>query len=620
MAEQLTIRDHFRESHIFTNRAVVALFVIGVLMVSLLVRLVYLQIVNHEHYATLSQNNRVNLVSIPPIRGLIYDRNGVVLAENLPTFSLELIPERIDNLDETLKQLGEIVTITPTDIKRFKKELRKHRSFNSIPLRFRLSEEEVAKLAVNRYKFRGVEIASHLSRSYPLGPLAVHALGYVGRISESDLQTLDSTNYRGSNHVGKVGVERNYEDTLHGTVGYEQIEANAVGRTLRVLERTSPKTGSNLYLNIDTRLQKVAEDAFDKENGALVAMDPNTGGILAMVSMPTYDPNLFINGIDSDQYAALSKSHDRPLFNRAIQGQYPPGSTVKPFIGLAGLEDGYADPNKPVFCAGWYISEGEDKRRYRDWKREGHGLTTLSKAITESCDVYFYNLAYNMGIDDLSSFMQKFGFGSRTGVDIQGEMPGLMPTREWKKKVHHIRWFPGETILTGIGQGYTLATPIQLASAVATMATNGHRVKPRLVGVVEDAANGDKQVLEPQVLDQIELKDPSHWDYIKHAMFNVVHGAHGTARRISWGLKYKMAGKTGTAQVFGIKEDEEYNPEELEKRLHDHALFIAYAPADNPQIALAVIVENGGHAGATAAPIARKVIDAFMQQQAGSKP
>ncbi|MBD3671254.1 MAG: penicillin-binding protein 2, partial [Gammaproteobacteria bacterium] len=470
MAEKITIRDHFRESHIFTNRAVVALFLIALLMLALVSRLIYLQILSHEHYATLSQNNRVNLVSIPPIRGLIYDRNGVVLAENLPTFSLELIPERVDDIDKTIEELSQIITITESDIARFKKDLKKHRGFNNIPLRFRLSEEEVAKLAINRYRFRGVDIASHLSRSYPMGPLAVHALGYVGRISESDLQTLDTTNYRGSTHVGKVGVERTYEDSLHGTVGYEQIEANAVGRTLRVLERTSPTTGNNLYLNIDSSLQRVAEEAFGEENGALVAMDPRDGSVLALVSMPTYDPNLFINGIDTETYEGLSSSRNRPLFNRATQGQYPPGSTVKPFIGMAGLETDHADTHKSVFCAGWYISEGEDRRRYRDWKREGHGLTDLNKAIVESCDVYYYDLAFNMGIDDLSSFMKRFGFGERTGIDMQGEMPGLMPTREWKKKVHNIRWFPGETILTGIGQGYTLSTPLQLASATATMA------------------------------------------------------------------------------------------------------------------------------------------------------
>ena len=420
MAERITIRDHFRDSHIFSNRAVVAIILISLLMVGLLSRLIYLQVISHEHYSTLSNKNRVNRVSIPPIRGLIHDRNGVVLAENVPTFSLELIPERIPNLKQTLQQIGELITITDEDIARFTKEVRKNQRFNNIPLRFRLSEEEVAKLAVNQHRFEGVEIASHLSRNYPLGPLAVHVLGYVGRISERDLQTIDTANYRGSTHIGRVGIERAYEDTLHGRIGYEDIEANAVGRTLRVLERTSPKTGSNLYLNLDSGLQRVAEKSFAGENGALVAIDVQTGGILSMVSMPTYDPNLFINGIDSDSYTALSKSPEQPLFNRAIQGQYPPGSTVKPFVGMAGLETGTAHPNKPVFCAGWYLSEGEDKRRYRDWKREGHGLTDLNKAIAESCDVYFYDLAYNMGIDDLSAFMQQFGFGSRTGIDIQG--------------------------------------------------------------------------------------------------------------------------------------------------------------------------------------------------------
>lgn len=612
MAERITIRDHFRDSHIFTNRAVVAIIFISLLLIGLMSRLVYLQVISHEHYTTLSNKNRVNRVSIPPIRGMIYDRNGVVLAENVPSFSLELIPERIPNLKQTLAQLGELITITDADIRRFDKELRKSKRFNNIPLRFRLGEEEVAKLAVNLHRFQGVEIASRLSRNYPLGPLGVHALGYVGRISERDLQTIDTSNYRGSTHIGKTGIERTYEEILHGRIGYEDIEANAVGRTLRVLERTSPKTGSNLYLNIDSAMQRVAEQALGKENGALVAIDIESGGILSMVSMPTYDPNLFINGIDSDSYATLSKSPAQPLFNRAIQGQYPPGSTVKPFVGMAGLETGTIQANQPIFCAGWYLSEGEHKRRYRDWKKTGHGLTDLNKAIAESCDVYFYDLAYNMGIDDLSSFMQQFGFGSRTGIDLLGEMPGLMPTREWKKKIHNIRWFPGETILTGIGQGYSLSTPLQLASATATLANGGRRIQPRLVGLIEDANNGEQELLQPQVQHQVNLTESKNWAYIRKSMTDVVHSSHGSARSTGWGLQYKMAGKTGTAQVFGIKENEEYNAEELEKRLRDHALFIAYAPAEKPRIAVAVIVENGGGGGSVAAPIARKVIDHYM--------
>lgn len=612
MAERITIRDHFRDSHIFTNRAVVAIIFVSLLLIGLISRLVYLQVISHEHYTTLSDKNRVNRVSIPPIRGMIFDRNGVVLAKNVPTFSLELIPERIPNLKQTLKELQALVTITDRDIRRFNKELRKSKRFNNIPLRFRLGEEEVAKLAVNLHRFQGVEIASRLSRNYPLGPLAVHALGYVGRISERDLQTIDTSNYRGSIHIGKVGIERTYEDTLHGRIGYEDIEANAVGRTLRVLERTSPKTGSNLYLNIDSALQRVAEEALGEENGAIVAIDVESGGILSMVSMPTYDPNLFINGIDSERYNALTSSPDQPLFNRAIQGQYPPGSTVKPFVGMAGLETGHAQHSKPIFCAGWYLSEGEHKRRYRDWKRSGHGLTSLSKAISESCDVYFYDLAYNMGIDDLSTFMQQFGFGSRTGVDVLGEMPGLMPTREWKKKVHKVRWFPGETILTGIGQGYSLTTPLQLASATATLANGGKRIQPRLVGVIEDANNGEQELLQPQVQHQISLSETKSWAYIKKSMIRVVHSNTGSARATGWGLSYKMAGKTGTAQVFGIKENEVYNAEELEKRLRDHALFIGYAPAEKPRIAVAVIVENGGGGGKVAAPIARKIIDHYM--------
>lgn len=612
-----TIRDNFRESRIFTNRAIIAMVVSFLLLTALLARLVYLQILSHEHFSTLSQNNRVNIKPIPPMRGLIFDRNGVLLAENIPTFSLELVPERIHNMDQTIKQLSKLVNITPYDLKRFRKELRRKKKFASIPLRLRLTDEEIARFSVNRFKFDGVDIVPRLSRRYPQGELASHVIGYVGRISEADLKTLDERRYRGSSHTGKVGIEKEYEDLLHGEPGFQEVETNAGGRILRVLNTTAPVAGKNLYLNIDVRLQQVAEQAFGEENGALIAMDPNTGEVLAMVSKPTYDPNLFVDGIDFETYNALNTSIDRPLFNRAVTGTYPPGSTIKPFMTLAGLENKHIDRNFNLYCSGSYVHEGIDRRRYRDWKKNGHGTTDLKKAIVESCDVFYYDLAYRMGIDEMSTFMKQFGFGAETNVDLPGETGGLMPSREWKERVKGIRWFPGESLLVGIGQGYFISTPIQLAAATSTLATRGVYHRPLLLRATSiDAEEPQLEFRQPEVIRQIELNNENYWMWVHYAMVQVVHGDHGTARGISWGLKRQniyIAGKTGTAQVFGLKEDEEYDEKELEKRLRDHALFISYAPARNPSIAVVVVVENGGHGGSSAAPLARQVIDTYVK-------
>ncbi len=605
----------YRDTHIFTVRAFSALLVVLLLTLVLVGRLVYLQILSHEHYATLSQHNRVSIYPVPPIRGLIYDRNGVVLAENVPTFRLELIPEQIRDLDATIHRLSQLIDIDESAIERFYKERRRKRSFDSIPLRFGLSDEEVAILAVNRYRFPGVEIKAGLTRHYPQGALLAHVVGYVGRISESDLNTIDSANYRGSTHIGKTGIERSYESLLHGKVGYQQVETDVRGRKLQILDQTAPIPGKNLYLSIDAHLQQVATDAFGAENGALVAIDPNSGEVIALVSKPTYDPNPFVSGIRSSEYSILRDSVDRPLFNRAIRGQYPPGSTIKPFVGLAGLEMGKITGNSSIFCRGYYVPEFQSKRLYRDWKHAGHGYTDLEKSIVESCDVFYYDLAYRLGIDRLSGFLAQFGFGSRTGIDLPGEASGLLPSRKWKRKSRHQPWYPGETVITGIGQGYTLATPLQLAVATAILATKGRHLRPTLVHSIgrPGGAVQEEKALQARVEKSVSVIDPENWRTVIHAMNEVVYGAHGTARRIA-SQDYTIAGKTGTSQVFGLKKNQRYISRELAKKLHDHALFIAFAPVENPRIAVAVIVENGGSGGAVAAPVAGKVIAAFMQR------
>jgi len=605
------LKNPMRERHLFNVRAVfVAVFSV-LLMLALLMRMVYLQILQHEHFTTLSTNNRVSVQPIAPTRGLIYDRNGIVLAQNLPTYSLEIVQERVKDIKSTLAEIGRLIEVSDEDIERFEHELKRRRRFEAVPLRFRLSDEEVALIAVNSHRLPGVEINSTLTRHYPLGALTVHTVGYVGRISEKELQILDPSNYSGTTYVGKIGVEKSYEALLHGQVGYQQVETNARGRVLRILERTPPVPGQNLYLNIDVTIQRTAEKAFNGERGALVAIAPKTGAVLSLVSIPTYDPNLFVNGIPLETYQALSDSRDQPLFNRALRGQYPPGSTTKPFVGLAGLELNKISTSDAVVCPGWY-SLKDDDHRYRDWKKTGHGTISLTRAIIESCDVFFYDLSLNLGIDNISSYLSQFGFGRRTEIDIGGEASGLMPTREWKRRVRKEPWFPGETLITGIGQGFNLATPLQLASVTATLAAEGKRMKPMVVQAIEDPSTLQRNPLPPLQLGEVPVKDPGNWARINRAMTMVVHGTSGTARRISAGLTYKIAGKTGTAQVFTVAQDAEYEADELAKRLHDHALFIAFAPAEDPEIAVALIVENGGSGSAVAAPVARQVIDSFM--------
>ncbi len=611
MSRRVQLKDDYLESRLIRRRLVLSAVFIFVLIALVLGRLYVLQIVDYDHFSTLSDSNRVHIKPLPPTRGLIFDRQGVVMANNLPSYRLEIVREQVDDIDNTIDQLKQYIEFSEQDLKRFKQASKRRRPFEGIPLKLNLNDDEVARLAVNLHQLNGVEINARLTRNYPQGEHAVHALGYVGRIDEDDLNQLDEVNYAGTSHIGKLGLEKYYESELHGRVGVQQVEVNAKGRTLRVLGETPPVQGNNLYLTIDSKLQKVAEQAFGDNTGAVVAIDPNNGEILALVSMPIFNPNLFVNGISFDRYSALRDSPDRPLFNRALSGQYPPGSTTKPFYGLAGLETSTITKTKKKFCRGYYLLPNEE-RRYRDWKKEGHGLMDMKAAITQSCDVYFYDLAYHMGIDKMSTFLAQFGFGEKTRVDSTGERPGLLPSREWKRQAQGMIWFPGETVITGIGQGAMLVTPLQLTNSTAALANKGTRYRPHLVRAIGSGQTDFVREISVEQAGEYKIKRKANWRHIHNSMVNVVHGLRGTAYRIREGLSYKVAGKTGTAQVFGIAQEEEYDEETVAKKLRDHALFISYAPADEPRIAVAVIVENGGHGSSVAAPIARKVMDAYL--------
>ena len=611
----LTIQDRVREAHLVRRRARVALALSLVTCIGLGGRVFDLQVLEFEHFRTLSESNRVSLVAVPPTRGLIYDRNGVVLAQNTPTYSLEITPEAVQDMDVLIGTLSELVEVDDADLERFYAALAKARRFDSVPLRFRLSTEEVARFAVNRPFVPGADFKARLARTYPHGPLAAHLVGYVGRIDERDRQSIDVANYRGTNHIGKTGVEHYYESVLHGRAGYEHIEINAFGRTLRVLERRDPVPGSDIYLTIDAGLQAVAEEALGERSGSVVAIEPSSGAVLAFVSVPTFDPNLFAYGIGHQDYRELLHSLRRPLFNRALNGQYPPGSTIKPIMALAGLEADVDTASQGSYCGGWY-SLPDSTHRYRDWKKGGHGELDLSRAIVESCDVFFYRLALDLGIERMHGTFADFGFGSLTGVDLSGESSGLAPSRAWKEAIRGQPWYPGETLITGIGQGYMLATPLQLASAAAALGTRGVRLRPQVVLRQETGGEDGGSVLTPEITGTIRVADEEHWIRVIAAMEDVVHGARGTARRVGAGAEYRIAGKTGTAQVIGIAQSDDYEEDEIAPHLRDHGLFLAFAPAKRPRIAVAIVVENGGSGSGSAAPIARQVMDYYLTDDA----
>jgi penicillin-binding protein 2 len=610
MSDIYLIKDHSVENRLFTNRIVAAFIVIILLTSGLIVRLIYLQIVGHEHYSSLAKDNSIKIVPLVPIRGMIYDRHGKVLAENTPSYSLELIPEQIRNMDDTLLRLQKLINIPDEKIEQFQKLRKRQKRFVSTPLLLSMNDEELAKFAVARPYFPGVDIHTQLVRHYPYSDLTAHVIGYVGRINEAEVKELPLAEYRGSTHIGKLGVESSYENELHGKTGYAEIETNVQARLLNTLNEVNPDPGANLYLTLDIDLQKTAYDALGAFNGAVVAIDIKTGGVLVFVSRPGYDPNPFVVGIANDAYQALQSSENQPLYNRALRGLYPPGSTIKPFIALAGLEYAAITPQQNVFCPGYYQLPGVS-HRYRDWKKGGHGSVGLNQAITESCDVYFYRLAATLGIDHMHSFLQKFGFGEKSGIDLVGEKFGLLPSREWKLARKNQAWYPGETLITGIGQGYLQVTPLQLARATATLANKGKVVTPFLVDKI---VSPHETRPGPEIhKDTIPLK-PNNVNTVIEGMINVVHSARGTARGINTNISYQIAGKTGTAQVLGIKQNAKYNENNIDFKFRDHALFISFAPVDDPKIAVAVIVENGGHGGSVAAPIAGQVIKQFLQE------
>jgi penicillin-binding protein 2 len=618
------IKDHHSEKRLFIARVILASVVSILLLGVVVARLVQLQVLEHELYAEQSQGNRIRIEAVPPTRGLIFDRRGRVIAENLPAYQLELIPEQVPDIDDTLARLARIGLIEEEDIPRFNGLSQSGPRFKPITLRFRLTDKEIANFAVQRPRFPGVDLQPRLVRHYPDGELVAHAVGYVGALSTTDLQRLDEAAYAGTSHTGKTGVEHFNEDVLHGDVGHRQVVTNAFGRQVPLETRDgpdgaptseSPSPGDNLFLSIDLDLQRIAAEALADWRGAIVAIDPQTGEILALYSSPSFDPNTFATGMSASEYNALQNNEDRPLFNRAVRGTYPPGSTIKPMLSLAALEVGATNLTRRSMCIGWYSLPGSS-HRYRDWRPQGHGEIDLHDAISQSCDVYFYEISRDIGIDNMHYYLDQFGLGTSTGIDMIGESDGLVPSREWKRGAFRERadqvWFPGETIIASIGQGYMLATPLQLAHATATLAARGQRFKPRLVAAIENPLTGERTLMPSEPLPRVQIDNEFYWENVLNAMRDVLQGETGTARATGLGAPYTMAGKSGTAQVFTVAQEEEYDEEEIDERLRDHALFIAFAPFDDPQIAVSVIIENGSSGSRVAAPIARAIMDQYL--------
>jgi len=609
------LRNYEREVHQFQLRIGVAGIAVVIGFLLLAARFVYLQVVQHDIYRAKAEDNRISIVPVPPNRGLIVDRNGLVLARNYSGYTLEIFPRRAKSVEGAIDELSELIEITPRDRRLFKKLVAETRNAESLPIRTRLSDEEAAKFAANRYRFEGVEIKGRLFRQYPYGDVASHVLGYMGRIDQADQARLEEdgvdANYRGTDYIGKAGVEASYQHELHGTTGFERVEIDAAGRSkLPPLSRTPSQQGNNIALTLDMTLQQVAENAFGERRGALVAIEPASGGVLAFVSKPGFDPNLFVDGIDPQNWAELNNSPDKPLNNRAIAGMYPPGSTFKPFMALAALELGKRTPRSTIHDPGYFEFGG---RRFRDSKAGGNGVVDLYKSIVVSSDTYYYQVANDLGIDAIAGFMKHFGFGERTGIDLQGEATGVLPSPEWKikrfKRPEQQKWYAGETISIGIGQGYNAYTPIQLAQAMATLANGGSMYRPHLIAYVDDPRTGEQRPVEPELVHKVPVRR-DHLEFVKRAMAGV--NKEGTAARSFASAPYTSGGKTGTAQLIGIKQNEKYDESKVAERLRDHSLFIAFAPLENPKIALSVVVENGGFGARAAAPIARTVLDYYL--------
>ncbi len=613
MNKQVELKNHQHEIYYFRLRLALSIGFALLLLVILLLRFFYLQVIRHDHYQTLAESNRISIVPIVPNRGLILDRNGIVLAHNFSGYTLEITPNKLTHLDATIDELARLVQITAKDRKRFKKLLAESHGFESLMIRNRLSDDEVARFAAQQYRFPGVEIKARLFRDYPYADMTSHLIGYVGRINQTDIDQLEenelAANYRGSDYIGKIGLEQSYENELHGTTGVEQVEVDSAGRAIRILSRTPPVSGNTLVLSIDAKLQEIAEQSFGAYRGALIAIDPSNGEVLAFVSKPGYDPSLFVDGIDSQSWDDLNNSPDTPLNNRALRGQYPPGSTIKPFMALAGLNYKTRTPGYTISDPGYFTLPGSS-HRYRDWKKDGHGSVDMFKAIVVSCDTYFYGLATELGIDNIFQFLSRFDFGKKTGIDLEGESSGLLPSQDWKMRRYKQKWYPGDTVSVGIGQGYNLVTPMQLAYATALLANDGVSFTPHLVREIRSSRNAENKLISIQPEKKFNI-DPIQLNLVKRAMVAVTQPG-GTAAQASAGAPYQIAGKTGTAQVIGIKQGETYDASKIDERHRDHAWFIAFAPAEQPKLALVVLVENGGHGGSTAAPIARKVLDYYL--------
>jgi len=600
----LELSTGVREKHLIQNRLMVAAIGGACLLILLVVRLIWLQLIETERFQTASEANRLQTLPVSPARGLIVDRNGLILAENRPNLQLLLVPEEVDDIDVMVSKVRSRIEFTDGDAERFAKNLKsRRRPRDPVVVKDDLSESEAALIAVDLFQFPGLQIEARPTRFYPYGGLTAHSLGYVGRLSLNELQAIEESRYAGTETIGKSGVEKAYEDALLGQVGVERVETSARGQIMRSVDRDDPVPGADIPLHLDIGLTAKLYEALGDRRGAIVAMDPQTGGILGLASAPTYDANAFIGGISQAEYAALQVNQDTPLFNRALRGQYPPGSTIKPMLGLVGLHYGAVTWEKEISDRGFFQLSGDD-HKYRDWKKWGHGRVNIEKAVIESCDTYFYEMAVRLGVDQMSEGMRWFGFGRRQGRDIQGDLPGILPSREWKRQARNQSWYLGETVISGIGQGFWVTTPLQLAAATTAMARRGNFIEPHF-SVLEDVDAGAP----------VPLGDSMDWERMIDAMEDVLHGERGTARGAARGLNYRIAGKTGTVQVVGIAQEEEYKEEEIEELLRDHALFVGFAPADSPSIVLALVIENGGSGGTTAAPVARQIFDYWVLER-----
>ncbi|WP_182033348.1 penicillin-binding protein 2 [Vibrio diabolicus] len=609
------IRDYQAEARLFASRAIVAFIGIVLLMGALVANMYNIQVNQFQDYQTRSNDNRIKVVPIAPNRGLIYDRNGVLLAENRPVFNLELTPEKIKDIDATIQELQTILEITPDQIERFHQERKRTRRFKSVPLLTQLNEKQVAVFSVNQYRFPGVEISATLKRYYPFSEVLTHVIGYVSRINDRDMQRLireeKDANYQATRDIGKLGIEKYYEDLLHGTAGYQEVEVNSRGRVIRTLKYVPPVPGKDIVLNLDINLQLYVHQLLDGRRGSAVVIDPRDNGVLAMVSSPSYDPNSFVHGISGKDYRALLNDKNRPLVNRTTLGIYPPASTIKPFMAVAALQEGVVTPNTTRNDPGYWRIPNSNTRPFRDWLRWGHGRVDIIKSIEESVDTFYYQIAYDMGIDRISNWMMMFGFGDYTGIDIYEESKANMPTRDWKMSRHKTPWYKGDTIPVGIGQGYWTATPMQIAKATSVLVNEGEVIAPHLLKATIENGNDfeEQQTTEYVTYPPIKNVPNKYWDMAKEGMRRVNHGTRGTARRSFYKMSYQTAGKSGTAQVFGLGENEEYNADEIAEHLRDHALFTGFAPFDDPKVVVTVVLENAGGGSSNGAPVVRKIFD-----------